>query len=149
MKSLYDPAAVTEIKERIGRLTPTSQRVWGKMTVAQMLAHCAASMEEAVGDAKPKRLLMGRLFGPMVKRRLLSDKPMGRNAPTAPDKRIVDQRDFERERQRLLSVVDRFGKAGPAGCTQHPHQFFGQMTPDEWGHLSYKHLDHHLTQFSS
>jgi hypothetical protein len=149
MKSLYDPSAATEIKERVARLTPTSQRVWGKMTVSQMLAHCANSLEEAVGDQKPRRLLIGRVLGPMVKRRLLGEGPMKRNAPTAPELRIVDERDLERERQRLVSLVDRFGAAGPAGCTSHPHTFFGPMTADEWGRLMYKHLDHHLTQFSA
>jgi len=37
--------------------------------------------------------------------------------------------------------------AGPAGCTKHPHSFFGKLTPEEWAILSYKHLDHHLRQF--
>ena len=31
----------------------------------------------------------------------------------------------------------------------HPHTFFGSLTADEWSLLMYKHLDHHLTQFSA
>jgi len=44
-------------------------------------------------------------------------------------------------------LVDRFASAGKAGCTTHPHTFFGRMTADEWGILMYKHIDHHLQQF--
>jgi len=48
---------------------------------------------------------------------------------------------------RLAGLIDRFAAGGPAGCTQHPHSFFGPLTPDEWAILMYKHLDHHLRQF--
>src|SRR5215216_4928211 len=98
MTDLFEPTAVNEVKQRIGHLTPDSKRVWGKMNVAQMLAHCAASMEYAVGDSRPPRLLMGRILGPVVKRSMLGEKPMGRNAPTAPGLRVVGERDLERER---------------------------------------------------
>jgi hypothetical protein len=148
MKSLYQPDAVREVKERISRVTLQSQRVWGKMDPAQMLAHLAESMEQATGDQRLPRLFMGRLLGGMVRKRVLGDAPMGKNAPTAPSMRIRDARDLEKERQRLLTLVDRFATAGPAGCTTHPHTFFGSLTPDEWSRLMYKHIDHHLTQFS-
>jgi LPS sulfotransferase NodH len=44
-------------------------------------------------------------------------------------------------------LIDRFASGGPAGCAQHPHSFFGPLTPAEWAELNYKHLDHHLRQF--
>ena len=149
MNNLFEPGAAAQMKQRIGGLTPESRRVWGRMNVSQMLAHCAAAMESAVGDARPPRLLIGRLIGPMAKRSVLGPKPMGRNAPTTPNLRIADERDLERERQRLMKLIDRFVAAGPAGCTTHPHTFFGSLTADEWSRLMYKHLDHHLTQFSA
>lgn len=40
VKDLFDPAVKQEILDRINKLTPQSQRQWGKMDVAQMLAHC-------------------------------------------------------------------------------------------------------------
>jgi hypothetical protein len=40
VKNLFEPAVYTEITERVNRLSPESQRQWGKMTVSQMLAHC-------------------------------------------------------------------------------------------------------------
>ncbi len=148
MRNLFDAAEAREIKERVARLKPDSARQWGTMNAAQAVAHCATSMEWAVGDRVPPRMffasLLGRLIKPMVMR---DDKPMRRNSPTAPDLIVPDQRDFEAERARLIGLIDRFTAAGPAGCSTKPHSFFGPMTPDEWAILTYKHLDHHLRQF--
>ena len=40
-----------QVRHRIGTLTPQSPRLWGKMDVAQMLAHCAEVLEVANGKA--------------------------------------------------------------------------------------------------
>ncbi len=150
MKHLYDPATAAEVKARIASLRPDSPRQWGRMSVAQMLAHCATSMETAVDDRRPKRLLIGRLIGGLVKRSVVNGpRPLGRNAPTDPTFVVADQRDLERERARLLALVDRFAAGGAMQCTTHPHSFFGPMTPSEWSVLMYKHLDHHLRQFEA
>jgi Protein of unknown function (DUF1569) len=148
MKNLFDMATANEMKERIGRLGPESVRQWGKMTAAQATAHCATTMEWAVGDSFPPRMFVGRILGPLVKSKVLKDEaPMGRNAPTAKSLVVSDERDLGKERQRLCTLIDRFTAGGPEGCTKHPHTFFGPLTPDEWARLMYKHLDHHLRQF--
>lgn len=148
MKNLYEPATAQEIKDRISRLGPGSQRQWGKMTAAQAMAHCSVAMEWAVGDIRPARMFVGRIFGPLAKSKMLKDEaPMGRNAPTAKSLVVGDDRDLATERQRLCVLIDRFTAAGPQGCTTHPHSFFGPLTPQEWSALMYKHLDHHLRQF--
>ena len=67
--------------------------------------------------------------------------------PTHPSLVVSNERDLARERERLAGLVDRFSAAGAAGCTRHPHPFFGELTPAEWGTGMYKHLDHHLRQF--
>jgi hypothetical protein len=148
MKNIYDPAIMLEVKERLARLTPESPRQWGKMDAAQAVAHCATSMEWAVGDKKPPRMFVGRVLGVIVKPLALKDDaPMRRNSPTSPDLVVADARELSRERERLCGLIDRFAAAGPAGCTRHPHSFFGRMKPEEWAVLMYKHLDHHLRQF--
>ena len=148
MKNLYDAARVAEVKERIGQLTPESTRQWGKMDAAQAVAHCATSMEWAVGDKKPPRMFVGRVLGVAIKPLVLKDDaPMRRNSPTSPDLVVTDARDLAREQERLCGLLDRFAAAGAAGCTRHPHSFFGRMKPEEWAVLMYKHLDHHLRQF--
>ena len=47
MKNLFEGETVDEIVSRIDKLQPTSQRYWGKMDVAQMLAHCSAGIDMA------------------------------------------------------------------------------------------------------
>jgi len=148
MKNLFETATADEIKQRIGQLAPNSARQWGKMNVAQAMAHCAATMEWAVGERVEPRMFIGRIVGPLVKSKVLQDEaPMRRNAPTVKSLVVGDERDLAKERQRLCALIDRFSAGGPGGCTKHPHSFFGPLTPDEWARLMYKHLDHHLRQF--
>ena len=129
-------------------LGPQSERLWGKMKAPQMLAHCSAAMEQAVGDTFLPRQLIGRLLGPLVKSSFTSEKPWSKNSPTAPSFIIADDRDLTTERDRLTLLIDRFSRGGPEGCTKAPHSFFGNLTPEEWGKGMYKHLDHHLRQFA-
>ncbi len=118
------------------------------MTPAQAVAHCSASLEWAVGDTLPPRMLLGRIIGRMVKPMLLrNEKPMRRNSPTVKSLVVADERDLGTERERLCGLIDRFAAARPEGCTTLPHSFFGRLTPEEWATLMYKHLDHHLRQF--
>jgi hypothetical protein len=148
MKSLFDVATATEIKNRVARLGPGNERQWGRMNLPQVLAHCSGVMELALGDRRPPRVFIGRILGWAMKRKELSrDTPMRRGTPTLPDLVIVDRRDFDGERKRLAAMIDRFVTGGPAACTTHTHPFFGRLTPQEWATFEYRHLDHHLRQF--
>jgi hypothetical protein len=147
MKSLYDPAVADEVRRRIASLRADSERAWGKMSPAQMLAHCAMAMENALGDMPLPRHPLGRVIGGLLKRRLIvKGKPMGRSAPTHPSVLVADERIFDVERKRLERSIDRF-TSGPNAASRQPHFFFGPMTPAEWATFMYIHLDHHLTQF--
>jgi Protein of unknown function (DUF1569) len=146
MKNLLEAAKVEEVKERIAKLRPDSERLWGSMSAAQMVAHCSAGLELAAGDRRPPRVLMGRILGWIIKPMALrNDEPMRRNAPTMIA--VKDERELGAERERLCGLIDRFATAGPEGCTMYPHSFFGRLTAEEWATLMYKHLGHHLRQF--
>ena len=148
MKNLFEAGRAEEVKQRMARLRPDSERLWGKMNAPQALAHCSAAIEWAVGDRIPPRMFLGRIIGRIVKPMVLrKDEPMRRNSPTAKDLVVQDERDLRTERERLCGLIDRFATGGPKGCTTHPHSFFGRLTPDQWAILMYKHLDHHLRQF--
>jgi len=150
MKNLYDQKRVAELTERLEQLRPDSPRLWGKMTAPQALAHCSRAMEWAVGETIPPRMFIGRLIGPMVKKRLVAnDEPLRPNAPTAPTLVVNDDRELATERARLRQLIERFAAAGPDDCKAYPHAFFGRLTPDEWAVLMYKHVDHHLRQFGA
>jgi len=150
MESLFESGCVDEVQQRLSRLQPDQPRQWGKMNPAQMLAHCSLGLEMAAGEIRPPRALMGRILGSVIKPMALREsEPMRRNSPTAKELVVNGDRDFESERLRLSGLIDRFAAAGSAGCTAHPHAFFGSLTPDEWAILMYKHLDHHLRQFGA
>jgi hypothetical protein len=149
MKNLFDATVAHQVKTRLGQLVPQTERRWGKMTAAQMLAHCSVSMQWAVGEVVPEKgalpaRLMGWLVKPMVFR---NDDPMRKNSPTAKSLIVADERVLDRERDRLSGLIDKFALGGAPGCTRNPHSFFGRMTAEQWAILMYKHLDHHLRQF--
>ncbi len=149
MKSLFEPSTADEVQQRLRSLQPESQRLWGKMTAPQMLAHCSIAMEAAVGDSVLPRMFIGRILGPLFKPQLTNERPFSRNGPTAPGLIVSDERDLSLERDRLAKFVDRFSKGGPERCTTEPHCFFGKLTSQEWAIGMYKHIDHHLRQFSA
>ena len=132
---------------RVDRLRPDSARQWGRMSIAQMMAHCQQPLRVALGDLRLKRSLVGLLFGRIAKKKLLAPAPWKPGLPTAPEFKITDERDFEKEKSALKQLVQRFGAAGPSGLSRDPHPFFGPLTTEEWQALQWRHLDHHLRQF--
>ncbi len=149
MKNLFDKDTYTEIINRLNTLTPQTQRLWGKMTVAQMLAHCKEAFTVPLSDKKMPRSILGLLVGWMVKSKLYNDAPWKRNLPTAPNFIIKDERNFEKEKQELTGMISLFHHAGPGNVGKYPHPMFGTFTPEQWGMSMYKHLDHHLQQFNA
>ena len=151
VKNLFDSSLAAETKRRVMELRPDGQRLWGKMTVAQALAHCTSGLEMAMGGINPKRVpfpvnVLGLVIKPLV---LRDDKPMRRNSPSVPELFSADPTrcDFERERGCLIAAIDRFAREGAACCSRHSHPFFGPLKPQQWAILMYKHIDHHLRQF--
>ena len=149
MKNLYDKDTYTEIINRLNTLTPETQRQWGKMNVAQMLAHSKEAFKVPLSDKKMPRSILGLLVGWMIKSKLYNDEPWKRNLPTAPNFIIKDERDFDKEKQELVDMINRFHHAGPGNVGKYPHPMFGAFTPEQWGMSMYKHLDHHLQQFNA
>jgi Protein of unknown function (DUF1569) len=151
MRNMFDASDAQEIKGRLGQLGPNSVPLWGSMTAPQAVAHCAKSMEWAVGDRTPPRIFLGaRILGRLIKSKVVGDDaPLRRNSPTSPDLLVKEDRDIAAERARLVALIDRFAEGGAAQCTTHPHSFFGRLTPQQWAVLMYKHLDHHLRQFGA
>lgn len=149
MKNLFEKETVDEVIGRIDSLQPAVQRRWGKMSLAQMMAHCCAALDMASGKINPPRMLIGRILGPFVKPIYTNEKPFAQNNPTEKTLVVSDSRDFSLERERLKDRLREFQAGGEANCTRHPHPFFGNLTPQEWSRGMYKHMDHHLRQFGA
>ncbi len=146
-ESLFNPADREALSHRLAALEPQSQRLWGKMDPAQMLDHCSRCFEAATGDRPMRQVFLGRLLTPFIRGMVLGRKPFSRNSPTDPTFVVSDARDFDLERTRLATVLDRFVQRGPESAAKATHAFFGKLNGEEWGRLMYKHMDHHLRQF--
>jgi len=148
MQSLFDKTSYDEIISRLNKLSLQSSAQWGKMDVAQMLAHCKEAFKVPLSEKRLPRMFMGRLIGWMIKSKLYDESPWKQNLPTAPNFIIKDQRNFDTEKKELTDLVNKFYKAGPSGISKYPHPFFGKFTTEQWGKSMYKHIDHHLRQFA-
>ncbi|KOP67295.1 hypothetical protein AMS62_20130 [Bacillus sp. FJAT-18019] len=147
MNSIFEQYHTNEIIIRIKQLHSDSQPRWGKMNVAQMLAHCSSFQEIAMGKSSSSRSWLGLVIGKYVKTMFYNDKPLPKNMSTIPNIMIVDEREFGVEKEILIQNIITFQNNGPEKCTAQPHPFFGKLSPEEWGKGIYKHLDHHLKQF--
>jgi hypothetical protein len=144
----FDAAQVDAVIRRIMSLSPDTTPQWGRMNVAQMLAHLSVAYEMVYTDKhrKPSALLRFVLRR-IVKPRVVGPAPYPHGAPTAPQFRIPDGRDFEVERDQLISWIRRAHADGRDYFEGHVSPSFGPLTAHEWAVLFGKHLDHHLTQF--
>lgn len=147
IKNLFDPAVKQEIVDRINHLYPQSPRQWGKMDVAQMLAHLQLPMGIALGTHTVKGNWLMRLVLPLFKSKLYDDKPWKKGLPT--DKSFImtgSEKNFEAEKAKLLDMISQFTEAN-IKSEQHP--IFGHLTREQWSKATWKHIDHHLKQFGA
>lgn len=149
MPSLFEPQTGIETLERIKKLQPNSQRQWGKMNVAQMMAHVRELLLIATGEKNVKPSLIGKIMAPFIKPIIMSNKPFRKNLPTGPDfvTGNVDK-DFTIEKELLINTYTRLLQNGEQGVEGRVHPLFGKLSSYEWGFSQWKHLDHHLKQFS-
>lgn len=141
-----DADVLAEIQTRISALSAMTPAKWGKMSAAQMLAHCAEVQDVANGKDLSHTPFAIRLFASFIKRAVTSVKPYPRDVRTHPQYVVDRDVDFEEARERLLAAI-RAMHEKLAGVKAIQHPLFGRMTREEAGWAMYKHLDHHLRQF--
>ena len=54
---------------------------------------------------------------------------------------------WDEDRETLISLLERYVETPPEQLGR-SHPLFGRMAPRDWDVLIYRHLDHHLRQFS-
>ncbi|MFS4493985.1 DUF1569 domain-containing protein [Maribacter sp. 2308TA10-17] len=147
-KNLFNEQESKEAISRINSLTEETQPQWGKMDVAQMLAHCNVAYELVYTDKHPKpggfQKFMIKLF---AKNTVVGSKPYKKNTRTAPMFLITDEREFEKEKKRLVEHIQKTQQLGGSHFEGKESHAFGALSENEWNTLFSKHLDHHLTQF--
>lgn len=148
MVNMFESNGAQQVIGRINKLTATTKGEWGKMEVAQMLAHCNVAYDMAYTDQYKKPGSVAKFFLKlMVKRSVVGPRPYPKNGRTAPDFIISDERDFEFEKSKLISYIEKTQQHGAAYFDQRESHSFGPLSKDEWNILFYKHLHHHLEQF--
>ena len=152
MKTLRNAKDKEEIERRLQKITPSSQRQWGKMSAHQMVCHVSDAFRMYMGEKEvgqeavpvPRPLLKWTtLWAPI---------PWPKGFKTAP---ALDQqsagsapRDFDVDTQELRELLHRFcAIQGSFQWPAHPH--FGRMSETEWMRLAYLHTSHHLRQFGA
>lgn len=149
MKNVFDPLVCSQLIGRIENLSPESNPVWGKMNAAQMLAHCCVTYEFIFENKhrKPNRFKK-LLLKTFVKKYVVSSIPYKVNSRTAPEFIIADEKDFQNEKERLINFIKKVQELGPSYFENRESFSFGKLTIRQWNNMFYKHLDHHLHQFS-
>jgi hypothetical protein len=148
MPSVFNQQDLKALTDRINRLTPTTQPLWGKMSVGQMLAHCNVSYEMVYTDKHPKpNGFMKFIIKLLVKQAVVGPKPYAQNTRTAPAFLVTEEKDFADEKARLIDHLSKTFELGEGHFDGKDSHSFGKLTAAEWSTMFWKHLDHHLSQF--
>lgn len=148
LPDIFSQAETDKLLLRIDQLRPDTHPQWGKMNVAQMLAHCNVTYEMAIDNRHtPPNALMRFILKMMVKNKVVGGAPYAKGSPTAPQFLVAANQDFATEQRRLKNYLQQTVQLGAAHFDGKKSHSFGPLNRMEWNNMFYKHLDHHLTQF--
>ena len=149
MNTLFNPESTKTILIRLDNIAETNAAKWGKMDVGQMLKHCQGPLNIALSNQvlHTKLNFFQKTLMSLYKPLLYNDKPWKQNLPTAKEFKITTPQIFIEEKENLKQLIETFSKKTDVK-TWPNHPLFGYFTPEQWGQMQYKHLDHHLTQFN-
>lgn len=120
------------------------------MTVAQMLTHCSQVLKVPMKKTVlPKTFFLFRWVGIFTKYEMKTfNNGIPPNMPTFKKLIINFDCDFDASKKELLKTLDDYLKYRKHEKFLSQHELFGKMTDENWGFMEYKHLNHHLKQFS-
>ena len=150
MKTLSSADDLASIRNRISLIRPADARLWGSMSVHQMICHLTDAFAYPLGERTVtpfKSLPIPTFLFKWIALSLPREWPRGIPTPPEVDQRIggTPPTEFEVNRAALLTALDRFA-ATTAPLPRHP--IFGVLTRKEWMRWGYLHTDHPLRQFS-
>jgi Protein of unknown function (DUF1569) len=148
LPNIFTKEVAEDFIQRINNLNAETQRKWGTMSAAQMLAHCSVTYEMIYDDIHPKpNALMRLMLKTLVKNKVVNETAYGHNSRTAPQFIIKDEKDFEAEKSRLIQYIQKTQALGENTFDNKESHSFGKLTKTEWNNMLYKHLNHHFSQF--
>ena len=148
MADIFQKETTNNTIKRLDSLKPTTQPLWGKMNAGQMLAHLNVAYEMVYEDKhKAPNAFMKFVLKLFIKDTVVGAKPYKKNSQTAPAFLIKDERDFEKEKSRLITYVRKTQELGPQYFDNKESLSFGKLSKDEWNVMFDKHMEHHFGQF--
>ncbi len=148
LPNIFSKEVSETIISRISQLTTVSQPKWGKMSVAQMLAHCNVTYELVYEDKHPKPNAFVRLLLKLLVKNKVTDESLYQhNVRTGPQFIVKETKDFEVEKNRLINYITKTQQAGESNFDGKESYSFGPLNKTQWNNMFYKHLNHHLLQF--
>jgi hypothetical protein len=144
MRSLLDPSEREALLGRFRKLNSGTRPAWGQLTAPRMVCHLSDQLRVALGDLPSKD--QSNLFTRSLLRLLVvytSFEPPPGKVQTAPEMLTTQPTSWEEDCGLFESLVQRLAGSGRLA----PHPTFGPLSPNEWGRLSWKHINHHLRQF--
>ncbi len=144
-KTLWNEDDRAQILRRFSALSPDAKPKWGSLDAPRMITHVTDALRAGLGELPlaPKKSPLGVWPLNVL---IMFHLPWPKGAPTAPELLKRAPVNWNAELAALESTVDRFVKRDING-TWTPHAAFGALTGEQWGRLTYRHFDHHLTQF--
>ena len=148
LPNIFSAPVCADMVSRINRLNINTPALWGKMNASQMLAHCCITYEMIFDNkhAKPNFLLRFVLSN-FIKGKVVGEEPYKQGGPTSPQFLITNERDFEKEKMRLINYINQVQQMGESAFEGKESHSFGVLNKTEWNNMMYKHLNHHLNQF--
>jgi hypothetical protein len=134
----------SQLLQRLRQLRPDAQPAWVTLDAPRMLCHTADQLRVALGDldSKPTHTLASRTLLKFLVINTGFEPPRGK-IRTAPEMLTSRPATWEADLEACVSLAERVGD----GSARAVHPTFGPLSPEQWGILCWKHLNHHLVQF--
>lgn len=147
MSTLLDNKEIQDYQTKFNAITVDTKANWGKMNAAQMFQHLNKSFEDVSSKQKVKRMFIGRIIGKKILKKVMQNKYLSKNSPTAPSFKAEGSPDFSSQKEKWQGNLQEFSNITESDLEGKVHPFFGKMTGKEWFNLINKHINHHLLQF--
>lgn len=144
--SMFDHTCRAKMIARLRALNPEAERLWGRMTAPQMVAHLSDQMRHCLGEGAPKPR-PGLLRWAPVRLAAIYLLPWPKGKIKGPPEAFVSQpTSWNHDVSQLELLIERFATRDQNDVWPE-HALFGHMTGRRWGVFVHKHFDHHFRQF--
>lgn len=141
---------IDELLSSLDKLNSETTPQWGTMSAQKMVEHLVNTFRIA-SDQMTIQCFSEKKKLPVLKKILMSDRPMPKGFDSPANKVVPQTYQFENidaAKKNLLKEVEAYYsyfEKNPDAVLINPT--FGELNKEEWDQFHKKHLIHHLTQF--